>query len=356
MNLENRVEKFLVCEGELQLVLNELYKESETFEIMLPFILSESALEINFENLEIKINVKRSDFQFPMKVAKRVKKEIPSYGDLLDAFFSAGILKPENEIEIASLLQSKIMETEKFISSPRPFAIAFDTNCFMLRVPSNLLQKKLRKIPCIYSELVLEELGLLAQRKLNGIIEHLKQLYPSSAYELSFLRHCETRIARRAKMGIAEVSKLQIEYAGKTIGAKTSNNFSTVNSIERDNQIIESYVKYQKERNVQLVFLTTDNNASVRAATKGLSAIYIKQPTNLSNLKTNYKSLTKLFYTLSVMFGYIKLRTGLTTTLIYSTWPGKTFNEWKNNLMKILIPKNVKAAQTIRKHLAVLRT
>ncbi len=157
-------------------------------------------------------------------------------------------------------------------------------------------------------------------------------------------------------MGIAEVNKLQIEHAGKTIGAKPPNNFSTLSSIERDNQIIESYVNYQEERKVELIFLTTDNNANIRAATKGLATFYIKQPTNLSNIKINYKSLTKLFYTLSVMFGYIKLRTGFTTTLIYSTWPGKTFNEWKNNLMKILIPKDTKATQNIRKHLAVLRT
>jgi len=356
MNLEDRFEKFLICEDELQVVLNELYKESEKFEIMLPFTLREPALEINFKTLEIKINVGKNDFQLPVKTAKKVKSEISNYGDVLDALFSAGILKPENENEIINFLKNKMTEAEKFTSSPRPFAIAFDTNCFMLKVPSNLLQKELRKIPCVYSELVLEELGLLAQHKLNGIIEHLKQLYPSSAHELSFLRHCETRIARRAKMGIAEVNKLQIEHAGKTIGAKPPNNFSTLSSIERDNQIIESYVNYQEERKVELIFLTTDNNANIRAATKGLATFYIKQPTNLSNIKINYKSLTKLFYTLSVMFGYIKLRTGFTTTLIYSTWPGKTFNEWKNNLMKILIPKDTKATQNIRKHLAVLRT
>lgn len=355
MNLENRFEKFLIREDELQIVLNELYQESKTFEVMLPFTLREPALEINFENLEIKINVEKGDFQLSMNITKKVRNEIPSYGDFLDAFFSAGILKPENENEITSFLKSKIAETERFTSSPRPFAIAFDTNCFMLKVPSNLLQEELRKIPCVYSELVLEELGLLAQHKLNGIIEHLKQLYPSSAYEISLLRHCETRIARRAKMGIAEVSKLQIEHAGKTIGAKPPNNFSTLNSIERDNQIIESYLKYQEERNVQLVFLTTDNNASIRAATKGLPTIYIKQPANLSIPKINYKSLTKLFYALSVMFGYIKLRTGFTTTLIYSTWTGKTFSEWKNSLMKILIPKESRPAQTIRKHLTILR-
>jgi len=356
MNLENRYEKFLIREDELQIVLNELYKESENLEIILPFTLREPALEINFEKLKIKVNVEKGDFQLSMRIAKKVKREIPDYGDLLDAFFSAGILKPENENEITDFLKNRIMEAEKFTSSPRPFAIAFDTNCFMLKVPSNLLQNKFRKISCVYSELVLEELGLLAQYKLNGVIEHLKQLYPSLTHELSLLRRCETKISRRAKMGIVEVSRLQIEYAGKTIGARVPNNFSTLNSIERDNQIIESYIKFREERNVELLFLTTDNNANIRAAAKGLPTFYIKQPTNLSNIEINYRNLTKLLYTLSVMFGYIKLRTGFVTSLIYSTWPGKTFNEWKNSLMKILIPKDTKPAETIKKHLTVLRT
>ena len=73
MNLEDRFEKFLICEDELQVVLNELYKESEKFEIMLPFTLREPALEINFKTLEIKINVGKNDFQLPVKTAKKLR-------------------------------------------------------------------------------------------------------------------------------------------------------------------------------------------------------------------------------------------------------------------------------------------
>jgi len=101
-----------------------------------------------------------------------------------------------------------------------------------------------------------------------------------------------------------------------------------------DEVIINSYKRYEKSHDVELMLITGDNNFSSRAQSNRLRTLCMKIPGALQGSKPlicSYKNLVELIFCTAVIFGNINVG----GVEVYGVWKGKSAEDWDEQKVNI---------------------
>lgn len=319
----------LSCNIEMfQLVTNMLYERGGILSIKYPPI-GEIARCLHKGN-DVKIDLiskQQYDNAWDNVCSKNpgCEKEIPTYTQLMEAFYSAGIppISPVEEV------LKKSIEGRDILKGHKPLWIGYDTCVLRRRLYSrihNILEHRGMKssIGHAITEGVNEEL-LVAMNNKNRPkdIGNLERIFP----EARMFLNKATLQARLHRIGLSEIDIMKAHQVVRRLPSEKG-----------DLEIIKGYVNLERNRNAELIVFSSDNNFIETAADMSLTSHFVEyHHTQVAKyLKENVVKLdlvNSLLYHLAIVCGFIRLP-GIT---VASIWPNKTVNDWKSGLLQVTV-------------------
>ncbi len=269
--------------------------------------------EKNFESLRRKFG--KNEF---------MRRDLPNYRDLLDAFISSGMVEFENRDEIEENFKLLREASEDRTIYIKPVFIGVDTNMAYYRVISRRFQNHFKYV---ISRIVIDEIDARIHTKYTGRILRHYQSLPYGNLMMEFANG-SVKDARKAKNAMNEIYYL----TNKLDAFITGESSETKDKEIRDREIVESYRRFSDEINAEVVLLTADKDMMFHAQAQQLSAIYYKLPHSVYlNEKVDPKKIPYLIYDLAAIFGIIKIN----NTVILGEWCGKSSQDYFNERINI---------------------
>jgi len=316
----------IINKEEIYILLNEYYLRNIR-EISVEYPLYGIHLfDLNMENFKItNIPSSQSFESFRRKYAKNefMRRDLPGYYDLLDAFLSSNVIDFENRDEIEEsfeLVREAIKDKTVYI---KPIFIGIDTNMAYYRVVSRRLGNKFRYV---ISQIVVDEIDARIHTKYSGKMLHYFEDLPYH-YVFQEFANGSVKESRKAKNAMNEINYLFTELDAFRTGKSTGTKDKEV----RDREIAMQYRGFGEEVNGEVVILTADKDMAFHAQAQGISSIYYKLPHKIDVNNVDPVNIPNLFYDLITAFGIIKIG----NTLLLGEWRGKEVEDYINERLKI---------------------
>jgi len=332
-------------------ILNELANVSDTIQIKYPPIGHLFSLWFG-EKCKLKF-LPEADYRKMREGFLRIKKgaipdkEIPLGNDFRTCLYASGIIQSDTQEELNDIISEGI--ERNLLKGKKPLFIGYDTNAL-----SDRLNRKIEEIIALktrnnkpqigycLSEGVEKELQDNLDKKYD--FEDLKKLkLPCMGFTNKFINQPPKK-SRMAYLGAVEFKKILANPNCELIDTDRKG----------DEAIVNSYKKYEKAHDVELLLLTGDNNFTSRAQTQRIRTLYMKKPSALQNsepIYCEYKNLCELIFCTAIIFGYIEFG-GIE---IYGIWKGKTSEDWDAERLNIEI-KDAEIKKKVKRDLQVIET
>ncbi len=211
-------------------------------------------------------------------------------------------------------------EVFSVLRSGRPLYIGFDTNAFLLRVPSKLLAEEsfYRRGKLIFDFVYSDEVALEIGRQVNQKLPFNKSL--------GIYSNQPTPKARLASLGRVELEKI------RSLGAERADSKRNAHG---DTKIALDYKSFAEEKHANVLVITLDDRAYAEMeALKGSGLVPFKLEWSFSfgeEIETTWEGLRDTIYTLAVTLGELKLH----GYRLHGIWHGKNSRDWGKELIKI---------------------
>ncbi len=316
----------IISKDEIFIILNENYL-SRKFEIDIRYPLYNISLfTLNTKNFRVYDIVEKSKIdgiRRKIKADEFIKRDLPRYEDIVDAFISSGALDFENQDSIDEefkLLKKAMQDKTVYI---KPLFIGIDTNIAYYRIISRRLKDSFKYA---VSQIVVDEIDARIHTKYSGkMLRSFENLANNSI--ISEFANASSKEARKAKNAMNEIN-----YMFDTLDSfRTGESTTTMDKEARDREIALQYHNFAKEVEAEVVILTADKDMSFHAQAQGISSIYFKLPHKVWDLNIDPMRIPYLLYDLAVNFGVIQLN----DTIILSEWRGKEVEDYLKENLKI---------------------
>jgi hypothetical protein len=318
----------------LYAVLNELSKASGRIEVTYPP--TGRLFSVSFgENCELDIVSEyeyqrlRNDFLRYENKDSIPEREIPSGTNFRTCLYASSVLKSESCKDLEEVIEEGV--SRELLKGKKPLFIGYDTNALSNRINvtvEDIISPKSKggrpQIGYCLSGGVRDELYDILDCKYKQYeIEQLK--LPGMDFARNFLNQ-PPKQSRMAYLGAVEFKQIISNPNCELIDSEGKG----------DEAIVNSYKKYEKNHDVELLLVTGDSIFTSRAQSKRLRTFWMKSPLALqgSNLiKCDYKNLIELIFCTAVIFGYINVG-GIE---VYGVWRGKSSEDWDDQRVNIEI-------------------
>ncbi len=316
----------IINKEEIFVLLNEYYLRGIR-EVTVEYPLYQTSLfTLNLHNFKIEnmIETKElNDLKRRFGRSEFLRRDLPDYHDLLDAFLSSGVLKFENHQEIEenfNLLNSSIKDRTIYV---KPVFLGLDTNIAYYRVISRRIRDSFRYV---ISEIVIEEIDARIHSKYSGKMLHELENLPYHTV-LGEFANGSTKDCRKAKNAMNEIYYLLNKKDAYRTGGRTETRDKEV----RDREIIMEYKKFSDEINAEIVILTADKDMIFHAQAQQLSSMYYKLPHRIDAESVEPAVIPNMIYDLTLIFGIIRVN----NTVLLSEWRGKEAEDYFGERLKI---------------------
>ncbi len=256
-----------------------------------------------------------------------LRRDLPDYHDLLDAFISSAVLDFENRAEIEEnfdLLRRAVSDRTIYV---KPVFIGIDTNIAYYRVISRRFRNHFKYV---ISNIVVEEIDARIHTKYSGkMIRELEGLPYSHLFrEFS---NGSVKDARKAKNALNEIQHIINVLDAFRIGKSTD----TVDKEVRDREIARQYSEFSNEINAEVVLLTADKDMVYHAQAEQMSSIFFKLPHQIpGSLKATPAAVNSLIYDLTLIFGMVKVG----SHFLLGEWHGKSGEDYIAERIRVYNP------------------
>ena len=341
LNSINNQTMDIIYEQELITILNFVYQITKKDINISANIYELNLFKFEFFNSEIKLKniISKEEFNKKRKTildknsSKEFEYELPTYNDVLDAFMMAGIFNKEQEKVFTEIIN----EAESYISKPKSYTIALDTNSLIFNFPNGLKQplekknkerlfKNLPLIPIGYfvPPRVKEELYNQSNRKLSN---DMIKIYESELKIINIFNQLTLK-ARKFQLGSNVLNRIRNYEI-------YSENIQSSKKGLNDSAIVEEIFSYGKYNNSNMKLISNDDGIVSSAKTAGVDSVRINKHYNLENeYLITWKQFIDLLYHLSVIFIDLTIESGEPVT-IKGIWSGKNGTNWENQQVKI---------------------
>lgn len=283
----------------------------------------------------VKILQDKKDFRREKERFGKYSKEVPSYNDFKECLLSSGIISCKNIEEFEKYInQKKYNTTKKILFSP-------DTNLFYQNFFSNFGKIKPEEIAPVTT--VKEEISAKMESDYGHLdLKKIKESSDCQKIILNELAHGGKKESRKASyLADREYKK----FADREIPAVED---STYDSAENDRIIIKSVQKFEKDNQLQPIFLSADKNLIKRSDLEKIEHYHIKTPDELDLDSCTHQEFIKLVSDLASFFGLVKLN----SVIIYGEFKGKDPDEKNHFKLKFL---NEDICPDFKKHQKICR-
>lgn len=285
----------------------------------------------------------------PDSLAEDLKRELPDYNRLRDAFRQAGVVQPSNLDEIHTRLR------QARESNPARggdiYYFAFDNNALRNRLYSLYLKPKQRHDPrynLLLAEFVRKELEPCKGKIQNDFLQTFNTAYQRLGVEAIFQN--QNRLIDRLRMlGIAEWNRVLESGDAEKVDAPDQK--------DADGRIIEAYARFAAHAGRKVVVFSSDNEFIVRCSGRtNLTGLLVEYPSALdTSYAVEWESVGRLLYQTAVIYGRIDVETDGVRVLVYGVWNGKSSNHWDAEQVKLTFtPSQTPQEQTIARNLEIL--
>ena len=249
--------------------------------------------------------------------------------DFRTCLYASAVLKSESRKDLEEVIEEGV--SRELLKGKKPLFIGYDTNALSSRINvtvEDIISQKSRgnrpQIGYCLSSGVREELyGILDCKYQQYEIEQLKLL--GMDFSWNFLNQ-PPKQSRMAYLGAVEFKQIISNPNCELIDAEGRG----------DEAIVNSYKKYEKNHDVELVLVTGDSIFTSRAHSTRLRTLWMKLPMAVqgSNLiECDYKNLIELIFCTAIIFGYINMG----GVEVYGVWRGKSSEDWDEQRVNIEI-------------------
>ncbi|GEM_PF-985574 len=334
----------------LYAVLNEFSKTFGSIQVIYPPI--GKLFTVSFgEKCELEIVSEyeyqrlRNDFLLCEYKDSIPDREIPSGANFRTCLYASSVLKSENRKDLEEAIEEGV--SRELLKGKKPLFIGYDTNALSSRinvtVEEIISQKSKGNRPQIgycLSGGVRDELYHILDCKYKQYeIEQLK--LARMDFSWNFLNQPPMK-SRMAYIGAVEFKQIISNPNCELIDAEGMG----------DEAIVNSYKKYEKDHDVELLLVTGDSIFTSRSQSKRLRTLWMKLPVALqgsSLIKCDYKNLIELIFCTAVTFGYLNVG-GIE---VYGVWRGKSSEDWDEQRVNIEIA-NSQIKESVLKDLQVI--
>ncbi|MHA1265517.1 MAG: hypothetical protein ACTSRS_09805 [Candidatus Helarchaeota archaeon] len=345
----SNITEFILSLEDLMIFLNILYHRQCDVITVYPYFLEEGLFRISLgEEGQITRLIEREAYQRRYHElldsleeedereggVNRVQSNIiPPFKILRKCLVGSGLWKLENWDELKLKLDE--IERQNPLRGDRINFIGFDTNCFMNRLFSCIEREykgNLSKFGFVLSRIVHSELRStrkIGQRELDL----LKEKLPQKREFLDEFWNRDTLQTRLKTIGLVEFNKVKVR------SNYIINDGVIRDARENDIQIIEDLHRQSREKNADLVLVTSDEQFHRNAREPGITSYYLKPPPINEmpyDFTGTWEQVCHLLYLLSIYFGGIILR-AKNTFHLFGVWRGKSTDAWDSESVKIQI-------------------
>ena len=344
---------FVLSIDQIGLLLNILYDKEETNFTLYSYLLGRDLFEISFDDKSfLKISILKNEYNNIINNFTNLENIIPPYKTIRDILIGSGILKVNNWTEIIKKFED--IKKADPLKGDRLTFIGFDTNCFMNRIYSILLNhfnKDIKKFGFVLSNLIIQELKFFNKIS-KSMIDRLNEQVKNKAEIFQEFWNQDTLNSRKRHIGRIEFNKIR------------KNSFTLFDSqIEKDDnedmdlQIINNLKKQTHNKGYDLLLLSFDRQFYEHSRNPGIISYYLDVPT-LDNLELKYEvsweQLYDLIYLTSIYYGAIRLKASKSFK-IFGIWRGKNTTEWDNECVKLEV-ESEKFSRMIKQQLNILNS
>jgi hypothetical protein len=341
-------ESRIIAKKDLMVLLNEIYiSKKRRFSINYPFY-DVNLFGMDLNGYEIKsIATEREFYSARAKKLPQddfLENDLPRYSDLRDCLITSAILPFTNFEDV----KKRLIALAKTILSPggraKPLYLALDTNLVYLKFFSRYFpledaeeEKKITAIDfrIALSDLVRDEIDANIKYKYRASnLRKMKEAFGHGQIVDEFF-NCSARKTRIAKSAQNEIKLLFAALEAERAEAESS----AKDKEERDRLIAKSYSNFEKDRNGEILLLTSDEDMAYHGKNVGLlSNTLIIPHIVLVKGPIEPRKIVDLIFDVAITFGVIRLTgTGIT---IFGEWKGKGFEDYSREHLKLKIEEN----------------
>jgi len=301
--------------------------------ILFKFHLQESGVQI----LNFVAQQKYLECYIPLakRLKEHAKKEIPSYNDIQQSLYQAGILKPAGIEQLEDIISA--LKNQSVIRGGDVYYIALDTNLLRDRFFSVYL-KKISSHPnldYILCETVRDELKNRRDKLNRNFLQTISHLKHNILTECFLNQNCLED--RMRYIGFLEYNNMRGATSCEAIDAQ-----SRKSGRLNDQIILEAYSNFV-DIGRKVIFISRDNEA-IRMMTgeENVIPILLEHSTAMrTDFEAAWEQFFDLLYLLSILYGKLNLIVGgVETGALYGVWKGKDVQEWEHDqsLLEIFRP------------------
>jgi len=292
-------------------------------------------------------------------VEEEVRREIPDFLDLREAFHNSLVLPPQNIVQLTDLIKEVVRKNSTPKNFVRPNGIAVDTNIAYRRVLGRISLEKetwgldkldITKLRVLVPQLVKKEVSNATLRKYdNRFMDSTRSIFREFNPFLS-MRNCTNKKGRKAQNAATELGLIRDIY---TVLEVQGGEWSEDKEM-RDVAIMRSLEDYQNDQRMDLTFLTADDKASAHLEAHGMTGLVLRYPLEVpTKIRTDHWLLVELLYELSVLYGTILLRK--LGVRVQGDWSGKPHEDYLAEKVKLIIDDASALRAPLERDIAVVK-
>jgi hypothetical protein len=288
--------------------------------------------------------ISREEFEDRLSALKvrlgsdRLIYDLPTYGDLRDAFLNSLLVRPENLRDLMVEIDDIEMRKLDPYRYPKQKVIAIDTNIAYHRLLTRLLVFKgcpmfrdfdPSNVQVLIPSLVEAEISEKVRRKYD--FRDLKEYGRIMSTEVtSNLANCVMKDGRKALNAQTELRKIKEHYTHWDVNGGEFDQ----DKEKRDDEIVKALADHAASQRIEVIFLTADDKARAHAYAHKVPSICLKYPYTISeNVELDPWLLPELLYELAIVFGVISLKGhGIR---VMGEWAGKTAEDYLDERVKL---------------------
>jgi len=247
-----------------------------------------------------------------LEAEREVAGEVPDHSEYRRVLQSSGVLKPENYTEVLRVLEEE--SDRNFMRGDRPLYIGFDTNAIISRFP--VIMPEVKCGFCLSSGIMKELHPEFIEEKIGkNKANLLRKCGMGELFNQPVMR------ARKFRLGAVEYRKLMNrEYAEEVEGDKG------------DLSIVESYSRFQRSKNADLILISEDAGFVEVASDYRIKAVHLVQAKEVpKRADVTWEELAELLYVTAVVYGRIRVR----SVSMCGVWMGKSGDDWNSERVRL---------------------
>jgi len=280
----------IIREDELQVLINFID------EVHLSYPLYEGEILVarpEGTGFSLQVPATRETFRDWLAAYEPIAAELPSYADLQECMFAAGIARYTNQAAFDAMLVS-------YRSLKKAVYFGLDTNLFYHGFASN--NPGIDPASYLIVETVRDEISYAVNRKYRSeMIEEMIALAPEWRNHLAELENKRMKRSRKAAY-LALKEYRSVRDRATEIPASGPH---THLAEENDRNIVRALRKFEEERYALPVLLTADIYMVDLCMTEGLEYFYFDRPYRLEATTCTATAFRRLLFNLAAVFGFV---------------------------------------------------